>query len=201
MYKYTLVIMKDEIGNRLMSIAATAAPQIDATDLENLNFARDMKTPEYQRVFNKLNDIRDSNQKIEYVYIMKPAINKMYIFRADADSNYYLPKTNDPNPIDVVAPGTYYDTFFFGSKYYQNVMKMPVYENEFVTDQWGTYLSAAAPIYDKNNTPVAFLGLDMNVSDVYQLHKNRFRPFLWFISCFLAIFLVFLFKRLLLQQW
>jgi hypothetical protein len=194
MYMYTFEIMKDEIGTRLMSIAATAAPGIDVEDLENLRVARDMKTEEYQRVFEKLNDIRDRNVDIMYVYIMKPVENSdgMFVFLADADSNYYLPDPSDPDPIDVVPPGTYYDSRLFGEKYGALVMKEPVAEEDFMQDPWGTLLIAAAPIVDSYNKPYAFLGIDMDVSTFKEAHNAKFKPVFWFfiiisIFCMLKI--------------
>lgn len=189
MYKYTLEIMKDEIGNRLMSIAATAAPEIDANDLKNLNFARDMKTEAYQRVFNKLNEIRDNNEDVTYVYVMKPAQEGMFQFVADADSNYFLPDPNDPDPVDVVPPGMYYDSSLFGKKYANTVMKKPVAEEDFMVDQWGTLLIAAAPIYNEKKQAVAFLGLDMDVTKFKESHKAKFKIWNSFIAILILLFI------------
>ncbi|MDA1317505.1 MAG: hypothetical protein O3B87_05840 [bacterium] len=183
MYKYTLELMKEEIGTRLMSIVATAAPEIDAKDLEPLRFARDMRRPEYQRVFEKLNEIRDNNEDIWYVYVMRPSwYEGTYEFVADADSNYFLPLDENPDPIEVVPPGTMYDHYFFGEKYRKYVMKHPLREDNIVTDKWGSYLSASAPIYDNNGNAVAFLGLDMDVSIFYDKVNNVFKKYIWFLA-------------------
>lgn len=182
MYKYTLELMKDEVGTRLMSIVATAAPEIDAEDLMGLNAARDMKTDRYQRVFKKLNEIRNNNENIMYVYVMKPADNGMYQFLADADSNYYLPSSTDTDPIEVIPPGTYYDSYFFGEKHKRYALEKPIYENNFVTDKWGTYISASAPVLTNADEAIAFLGVDMNVDHLYDQVNNSFKPWIWFFA-------------------
>ena len=189
---YTLKLLKGEIGEKLMSICATAAPDIDVKDLEPLRFGRDMRRPEYQRVYNKLNEIRDSNKDIWYVYIMRPdEIDKdMYVFVADADSNYFLPEDpNDPDAIEVVPPGTFYDSYFFGEEYAGDALVKAVAEKEFITDKWGTYLSGAAPIFDENGVAVAFIGVDMDVSDIYAMLNTKFRAYIWFIGIFIAVLL------------
>lgn len=190
MYTYTFELMKDEVGNRLMSIVATAAPDFNPTDLEKLHFARDMRTEEYQRVYRKLNKIRDSNEDIWYAYIMRPAdAMGQYVFVADADSNYFLPDPNNADGVEVVSPGTHYSEFFLGEYYRENVMKKPVAEKVIVTDQWGTYLSGAAPIFDTNGNAVAFLGVDMNISDFTDKLDKRFKPILCFMAVVLFLFL------------
>jgi predicted transcriptional regulator len=186
MYWYTLGIMKEEIGQRLVSIVATAAPEIDYRDLEKIHWARDMHKPEYQRLFNKLNEIRDSNNNILYAYIMRPSDDpEMYEFVVDADSNYFLPEDpEDPEAIEVVAPGVNYDSHYFGKKYADKVMVAPVMEEDFVTDKWGTLLPAAAPIFDDLGNSVAFIGIDMDVTDLYEAVNNKFKGYIWFFSLF-----------------
>lgn len=189
MYVYTLNLMKDEIGQRLMSIAATAAPEIDARDLEKIHWARDMRTPEYQRVYEKLNEIRDQNEDILYVYIMRPTSNpEMYEFVVDADSNYFLPRSDDPDPIEVVPPGTRYDVNQFAHSYNIDLFLIePLAERELTIDKWGVYVTASAPIKNEQGTGVAIIGLDMDVSDVYRLTRTKFTPFLWFFGFFVFI--------------
>jgi predicted transcriptional regulator len=64
LYLYTYNLLTQQIGERLISIAVTAASQIEPDDLENLKFAKDMKTNEYQKVFNQINYIRKKNPDI-----------------------------------------------------------------------------------------------------------------------------------------
>ncbi len=178
MYQYTLYLMKEEIGTRLMSIAATAAPEFTVDDLNQLHIAGDMKKDAYQRVFKKLNEVRKHNEKITYAYIERPTKELgIWEFIADADSNYYIPFENslDPNgdgKLDAadenVYPGKAIDVV---KNHYK--IDTPFFEGPS-SNQWGIYLSGYAPIRDAHGNAIAVLGLDMDVSDVYKSTKKRF---------------------------
>jgi len=195
-YRYTLKIMSEEIGTRLMSIAVTAASQIDPNDLEPLRFARDMRREEYQRVFRILNDVRDKNANIRWAYILrKSKAEGILEFVVDADSNFFLPAFTDYNEDNIlteneenVAPGVAYapnpsNNGMFGA------FQRPV-ADFFYTDQWGTFISGYAPIKDKKGNSVAIIGVDMDVSNVYQLTKDKFSYWLWFTGMLLVFALL-----------
>ncbi len=193
MYWNTLRIMKIDIANKMMSIAATAAPEFDAEDLAQLHFARDMKTDAYQRVFKKLNEVRDSNPNVYFGCIMrKSKYPNMMEFVADADSNYFplKNKNGQPSNVEVVPPGTQYDISTNKSMLFAKGLEGPQAASEFYTDEWGTYLSGAAPIYDKNKRAVAIVDFDMDVTEVYNQIHGRFVAWVWF-SIFFIFFLLF----------
>jgi len=76
-----------------MVIAINAVDDFDPNDLKQLQFARDMKTDAYQRVFQKLNEIREKNPEISVSYIVRPTDNPMlFEFVADSDANDDLPQ-------------------------------------------------------------------------------------------------------------
>ena len=168
MYRYTLNLMKDEIGQRLMSIAATAAPEIDAKDLEPLRLARDMEKEEYQRVFRKLNEIRERNEDVVYVYILRPTEEfAMWEFVADADTNYDWLEYSPEDQEDVSPPGMRYYLLPYSPELASVGMEKPTYEPDFIFDQWGVFLAGGAPIYDESGTAVAALGIDMRVEESF----------------------------------
>ena len=181
MYRYTLGIMKEEIGQRLMSIAATAAPEIDYEDLKPLRFARDMKRPEYKSIHKKLNEIRNTNANISYTYIMRPTYDEVSIweFVVDADTTYKINNSSDTSPT-----GMQYDLLPFSPEMNSYGLEKPTYEKDFIYDQWGVSISAGAPIYNIDGIGIAVLGVDMDVSDVYEEVNNRFKPYIWFIVTF-----------------
>lgn len=49
------------------------------------------------------------------------------------------------------------------------------------------YLSGYAPIKDEKGKSVAIIGLDMNVSDVVKLTRQKFSVWLWFIASFAVL--------------
>jgi predicted transcriptional regulator len=181
LYFYTLHLIKDETGKRLMSIAVTAASEINPDDLESLHFARDMKREEYQRVFTKLANVRRKNPDITYVYIFRPTEQEgMWEFVVDADSNFYIPFLEidyDNNGIiddadENVAPGIRYDMKKLSSIQNEGLLK-PTYERGVYIDQWGEFVTGSAPIY-KDGKGIAVLGIDMNAIDAFKKVKSKF---------------------------
>lgn len=167
-YLYVDHIIAVQTGKRLVAIASTAALQINPDDLENIHFARDMKRPEYQRVFNQLNAIRKQNPEIMYVYILRPTETEgMWEFVVDADTNYFLPFNGDfigDNAVDEMdessPPGIRYDIAFSAPKIFQNGLNSSIFEDSMIFNQWGSALTGSAPILDKNRKPIAILGVD-----------------------------------------
>jgi hypothetical protein len=168
LYQYTHYLIIQEKGKRLVAIAATAASQVDPNDLTNLRFARDMQTPEYQRVFKLLNDIRNNNPAIIYTYILRPTeIDGIWEFIVDADANYYIPSdqldyTGDgiiDESDENVAPGVAFDLKYSAPKMYKRGLYEPVFEDSLVLNQWGAGYTASAPIL-KDGKPIAVLAID-----------------------------------------
>jgi DNA-binding HxlR family transcriptional regulator len=160
--------VSEETGKRLMAVAATAASQFDPSDLDSLRFARDMNTPEYQRVFKQLNDIRDANPDITWIYILRPTENEdVWEFVADADSNVFLDEFDDYNASGASDPNE--ENVWPGMRYYSEnqvfseALTKSTYSRKFVFDQWGKYITGVAPIYFRNKLYV--LGVDMEVID------------------------------------
>ncbi len=194
MYRYTLGLMKEEMSNRLLSIVATAAPEIAVSDMDAVHIAGDMQKPEYQRLYSQLNEIRDRNSDLhlQYAYIMRPSeYDGMYEFVADADSNYFLPDPNDQNALEVVPPGTQYAVAQLAhAKALSLLLKKPLTSTEITTDKWGTYLSASAPIFNESGVGKAILGVDMDISEFYERVNNRFKPLIWFIGVLTSVFVL-----------
>ncbi len=119
---YSQRLLINETGKRLMAIAVTAANDFDPSDLEQLHFARDMKTEAYQRVFRQLNAIRSKNPEISVAYIVRPTADPMqFEFVANSDANYNLPWHSNVSIEDLQFgqdsdespwPGYIYEDFF-----------------------------------------------------------------------------------------
>lgn len=191
MYRYTLHLKIDETGKRLMAIAATAAPTINAEDLEPLRFARDMKREEYQRVFRQLNEIRDKNSDVTFVYIWRPTETEgMWEFVVDADSNYFIPpyfgdynKDNSFSEADEnVAPGVRYNISFSAPLIERMGLHKPVYEPNYVSDQWGMFMTGASPVFDSTNKAVAVLALDTEISELELVCWNDYKSYIYFLT-------------------
>lgn len=200
LYSYTFNVTKAEAGERLMAIVSTAAKQVHAEDLAVLHWARDMRRPEYQRVFKTLNDIRNSNQNIKYLFIYRPTDTEgIWEFVADADSNYNTPFESDlnhngliePDEQLMVYPGERYDMTTSSKMILKEGMLRPTYEKTLGTDQWVTDISGGAPIKDVNGKSVAVLAADISLQDLSDLTTVHFKPILFsLIVLIIAVFVL-----------
>ncbi len=187
-YKYSLNQIIDEIGMKTMAAMATASTEIKTEDLIKIQSAEDMKTDSYQSLFQKLNLIRTTNPHIKYVYIMRylPKEN-VFEFVVDANSNFNLPAIGpDLNGDGIINQAD--ENVFPGVKYpvegkMLQALETPLYESEFFADQWGTWISAYAPLKN-NKAKYALLGADVDISDVYASQNRKFSPWLWFSGIF-----------------
>ena len=153
-----------------------------------------MKTEEYQRVFEKLNEIRNRNEKIRYIYLLRPLPNDKIVFLVDADSNYFLPFLMDTNKDGIlneadegVYPGLEYDVSPFPN--FKKGMIRPTTEENLTTDKWGTFMSAYAPLI-RNGETIAVLEIDMDITTLLKLTRERFQIWFWFFGVLTAILLV-----------
>ncbi len=189
MHTYTAKLLRNQLAEQLKSIASTAASEFEAKDLDELHFARDMKKEAYQKVFKKLNEIRDNNENIVYVYIMRRTEDpEVYEFIADADSNYNLPFLVDLNndgildeTDEAVAPGVRYVTL---SRTFPLGFEMPAADMDMVVDQWGTFISGYAPIKDAEGRNIAALEVDMDISKIKEAMTAKFSFPLAFFGLF-----------------
>ncbi len=166
---YTHHLLVRETGERLMAIAVTAASDFDPKDLDQLRFARDMKTEAYQRVFKRLNEIREKLPEITFAYIVRPTEDPdLFEFVADADSNFNLPLYSKYSLTDLgpffesnenVWPGVINDDSLTNS--FSPALKRPYFSGPS-TDQWGAGITGCAPIFYGGKT-IGLLCLDVNL--------------------------------------
>ncbi len=180
-YLHTMSIVRAELSDKLMAIAVTSAAQFSIKDLDQLRFARDMKKEAYQRVFKQLNDIRNKNKDVEYVFVMRRISNETAEFVADADSNYSLPFLVDMNKDSVlneadeaVAPGVRY---WSQSPYFKLGFFGPQADPNPMTDQWGTFITGFSPI--SSETSEYMIEVDMDISNTQKNINDKFKPWIW----------------------
>lgn len=174
MYLQTLGLIKEQSAQRLKAIAAATAMQIDYRDLETLRFARDMKRPEYQKVFEILNKVRAENSDIKWAFVLRPTdVRNIWEFVVDADANYNIPPFVDDNydgeiseSEENIYPGFQYD--ISNDPNIELGLNQSVAANNFHSDQWGTYISGYAPIKDRENNSVAIIGFDIKVTNILE---------------------------------
>lgn len=150
--------LRDELRNRLVSVTTIAALQQDGDTLLKVA-ARDDEN--YKRINEQNLKIRSADPDLVYVYTMRKNEQGIY-FVVDAN----LP--GDEGIADFgqpyLEPGpTLADNF--------DTISGTIIEPDFYTDEFGTFLSAYAPIYTSAGEKIGVLGVDITAEDV--LAKER----------------------------
>jgi adenylate cyclase len=148
-FNQTKKALKEQMRCELISVASAAASAIDG-DLHQRIMPGGEQGPEFQKVASLLSLIRKNNPKITYIYTMrKTAGGAAFVV--------------DPDPEEPAAIGQDYDEV---NDEMLAGFEKPSADNEFVTDQWGTFLSGYAPIKDSLGNPVGLVGVDMSSREV-----------------------------------
>lgn len=191
-YNQTQIILKERLRERLTSIAALAAIQIDANDVESVDTPDALKSAELMRLTKTMRKIRNNTKNVKYVYILRPTANpNMTSFVADADM--IEPVDWDGNKkIDEVEipplPGDDYD--ISENPTARHALAAPAAADDVYTDKWGTFLSAYAPIRNEAGESVAVIGIDVQVDQFSALIRAMLIPFLLLSGLLLSLLTV-----------
>lgn len=172
------------LRSRSLSIAATAATQIDPDLIKKANQADSLEDPSFIKTRNQLIEILRANQR-----------NDIYI------SDIYTLYTNPKNPGQLYIgvetdktqdlPGTLYR---WSDKDAILKSKEGYYVNPFFTsDQYGVWLSAFAPIRDSKGNYIGTLGVDINAADIHLQLQQLIKFALLGLSASLLLALVMAF--------
>jgi hypothetical protein len=190
-YRYTYHLNLQRLRERAMGIAATAALQFDVHELEKIQSYKDVSKPEYRKIVEALNDIREQNPNVKYAYIMKPTSDPYFWqFIADADSHPLLPFVDlngDGLLNDQVAPGHVWLDEEPGKSAIVRGLTEPGADENAYKDPWGTWIGGVAPIM-KNNLPFAIIGVDFNASDVAKMTFAAMTP--WVLMLLFVVMLI-----------
>jgi diguanylate cyclase (GGDEF)-like protein/PAS domain S-box-containing protein len=153
---------------RVQSLARTAAATLESQHVAALKGSHeDIGTPGFDAVRAELRRVRDVNPDFRFVYLMRPAPKdptKM-AFIADAES---------PESPDYSAPGDVYDG---SAEVLGGVFRTGIAQVEPPTrDEWGTWVTAIAPVRDSGGKTIAVLGMDVDARD-WLATQARYRGF------------------------
>jgi len=117
----------------------------------------------YMRIKHVLQNIRDKETDIRFVYTWRRDANGRLIFVVDAET--------DPNEISHL--GDIYSSAEPAILSQLAVLDRTMVDKEINTDQWGAWLSSYAPFYRSDGQMEGILGIDIAASKVLA-HKRRF---------------------------
>lgn len=158
-YVKTRQYLYEQIQSKVLSIATGAALLIDVEAHERIREDADAEGEDYAAVVKSMRQIRDANRRddvyIKYVYTMRPTRGSERVWRFVVDAEESIADRAMLN--DIYRP-------FSGLEDYP--LDRPDVQNYFTTDQWGTWLTATAPLVRSDGTPVAIVGVDISASHV-----------------------------------
>lgn len=146
--------------NHAMSIAKSAALNIDGDMLEEIR-AGDEDTEQYNQILGELQNFLQGDE-IEYIYTMRKE-DGVVSFVVDADTE---------EGADV---GEVYESY---AEIEQAFSGETTVDKEITTDEWGSFYSAFAPIYNSTDKLVGIVGVDCSVSVIEHQIGTYIRRFL-----------------------
>jgi adenylate cyclase len=159
-YHQSRAILFRQIQSQVLSVASTAAAEVDGDLLETIRSRGDEKSGAYATIERNLREMRNANRRddvyVRFVYAMRRTSENppRWIYVVDSQE-------------DDRAKSHVGDAVIFVSDTGQQLMMdRPYAEESFSHDSFGTWLSANAPIRDAKGRAVGVLGVDIAADQV-----------------------------------
>lgn len=140
-------IVYNQAKNEAMRLARIAAGDIDGDEFEAIDSE---ESPGFSDVYDKLSNYK-SNKSLQFIYSMKKLAGEELVFVVDTD---------EEDPAEFLEP-------------YEWLPSMaPAFEGEvcadyeITSDEWGTYLSGYAPIFDSQKIVKGIVGCDISLDTI-----------------------------------
>ncbi|MDD5096998.1 MAG: HD-GYP domain-containing protein [Candidatus Omnitrophica bacterium] len=192
LFRYSLKSQFNQLRDKLKVITQTAALSVDSVELNNIPLNHEgINTPAFKNIVIQLLRIKQINPVIRYIYIMKKTDQPgIWQFVVDPDA-----LTDKITRLGATSyPGDKYDASRFPDML--EAFSGASVDADLKIDEWGKLLSGYAPIFDKDNLPVAVLGIDIDAADVYFAEKDLFYRgiFVLLMGVIIALGLSFIFS-------
>jgi len=152
----------ESIRTRVRDYAALGAMSLPVEDHAMLANPEDENSEAYTRVVEALRRVRDNSSDLHFVYTVRKGENGSVIFVGDAEES-----EEDKSHI-----GEVYEDVSPLMQQAVHGLTEPSVENEFYEDQWGTFLSAYAPIVTADGRQDGVLGVDISVDKVNTMSRE-----------------------------
>ncbi len=148
--------VREDIRTRLGDLAGAAALLVNVEEHERIREPGDEGSREYQDLVARLRALRASSTDVRFIYTMRPTESGGFVFILDAEEDSAA-HSHVGDPYEAATPLM---RGMFGERTGVRV------EEEFGSDEWGTWLSGYAPLVDSGGRTVALVGLDISASRV-----------------------------------
>ncbi len=152
---YTTVSKNEmaRLEEKLITAVRSGANLIDA-ELHSSLEAGDEATAAYAGMVDKLRKLND-DFGLTYMYTLVRTNDNNVVFVLDTDDSE-----------EKALIGDEYETDKHIELAFQGTVNL---YDELEVDEWGTFLSALAPVYDKNNQVTAIIGADIDIQSINQI--------------------------------
>ncbi len=141
--------MKKMVESKTLEMATIAAGLLDGDSLKDIQ-ASDVNTPAYQNALSTLRAFKSANEGSsgEFAYI--------YLCRQTGENTFEF--TIDP---DAKNPAEFGETLEATYALKSATQGVAAFDKEPYTDEWGTFYSAYAPVFDSENKVSMIVGIDV----------------------------------------
>lgn len=167
-YGHMRKVLLIELQSKVMSIASSTAITLEPRLISQVLINPQETNPAYLQLQLELRKIRDANRRkdvyVKYVYILAQTSLTLNHFS-------YLVDAEESNSPNYSPPGGSADVEATAANLtpHKNHAYSP---SRFISDQWGDWMTAYAPIYDSNGHYLATLGVNIFASNVMnQMYK------------------------------
>jgi len=178
--------LREEIRQRLMTIAVAATFLITPEEHQKIAEAKDPNDPLYRNAVAKLRalaeqtlpEVKVKGLKLarESIYTLVPSEGTVWRFVLDTRVPYDRDGNGKVDEDEVPAQiGEEYDVSGFPEIVRCFREGRPTADNELTVDKWGVWLSGYAPLKDRSGRVVAVVGVDMNVETLAMKERDLVR--------------------------
>ncbi len=171
--------IRDELRLRLADTVSIMASQIDGDKLHQVQTSADENSLAYTSLQKQLNAMRKSGTHIEYAYTMRKNTNGKVMFVVDSADNIK----------DLSHVGFVYDNPtppLLAALASTQAGKAVFVEEDFTRDQWGTWISAFAPVFTSDGKLDGIIGVDVSAENVIE-HERQYKMTVWLVSGFVVL--------------
>lgn len=156
--------IRQSVRRRLHDIVAIASRRIDGDLHATLTDPAQEGSADYLQIKRILQEIRDIGSDLYFVYTVR--INE------EGDIWFVVDAEEDPDEISHL--GDIYDDASELLRTSIATLDQPIVEESFYTDEWGTWLTGHAPIYDSEGRRAGVLSIDISADQVRAYERELF---------------------------
>ncbi len=153
----------ESVRSELARLARQSAALVDAQSHQKLNDPEQMETELYDAALRPLANFHKSIPEISYIYTVIKKEEDLVFILDTANRPEWLKFDRDMDP--SILMDVYEDPSTTILEAHMSATTMT--DESIYTDEFGTFISGYAPVFDADGQHIATIGVDLEVSDFY----------------------------------